>query len=81
MLYNLGDDGGELENLASSTPEKVHDLPKRIEFWEKGMIVPLWQEGKGYIAIRKNKNVDYRDASEVHMTLGGAKKEKKEKEK
>jgi arylsulfatase A-like enzyme len=81
MLYNLGDDGSELENLASTNPEKVQDLLKRIESWEKEMIVPLWQEGKGYIAIRKNKNVDYREASEVHMTLGGAKKGKKAKKK
>jgi arylsulfatase A-like enzyme len=77
MLYNLGDDESELNDLAASNPEKAQELLKQIASWEKGLIEPLWQEGKGYIGVRKKGNEKYRDAQTIPMTLGEKKATKK----
>jgi arylsulfatase A-like enzyme len=75
MLYNIGEDPSELNDLANSQPEKVALLLKKITIWENEMIAPLWQEGKVYIGVRKGMNIKFRDAKNVLQTL--ADKDKK----
>ncbi|MDJ1467722.1 sulfatase-like hydrolase/transferase [Xanthocytophaga flava] len=41
-LYNLIKDKEEKHNLAASYPEKVKDLQKTLNEWEKGLVKPLW---------------------------------------
>lgn len=55
MLYNLKDDLSERNNLAESNPEKVQELLKRLETWEKELQDPFWNEGKHYVKKRKGK--------------------------
>ncbi len=74
MLYNLAEDGSELNNLAASNPEKVASMEKRIKAWETNMIEPLWQEGKGFIKVRYNSNIKYRDTKEIPQTIAEFKK-------
>lgn len=41
-LYDLGKDKFERKNLAGAFPEKVRELKKDLENWEKELIPPLW---------------------------------------
>ncbi|MFD2158762.1 sulfatase-like hydrolase/transferase [Rubritalea tangerina] len=73
MLYKMGDDTSELNDVAKQHPEKVQELGKMITDWEKELVEPLWQEGKGFIKVRYKKNIEYRDAEMVKPTLGAKK--------
>ena len=72
MLYKIGDDLSELNEVAKTNPEKVKQLSKLITTWETGMVEPLWQEGKVWIKKRKEGNIQWRDAKKVYPTLGAA---------
>ncbi len=51
-LYNMKDDIGERKNLATKMPEKVQQLTKMLEVWEKDKIEPIWKEGKVWTGVR-----------------------------
>ena len=70
MLYNVEADCGELKDLSKAMPERVSELSEKLKKWEGSLMEPLWQEGKGYIKIRKNMNEKFRDAGKVPETLG-----------
>ncbi len=72
MLYKIGDDLSELNDVARANPETVQELSKLITTWETGMVEPLWQEGKVWIKNRKEGNIKWRDANRVYSTLGAA---------
>lgn len=81
MLYNMEEDLSELNDLAKANPEKVKELGEKLKAWETELMEPLWQEGKGFINVRKNSYIKFRDAGKVYSPLSGkgAKKEKKDK--
>lgn len=70
MLYKIGSDLSELNDVAKSNPEKVQELNKLLTEWETGTVEPLWQEGKGYVKKRYEWNQKWRDATKVKQTLG-----------
>ena len=70
MLYNLSEDGSELNDLAKANPEVVKELLQKLKSWESELVTPLWQEGKGYIKKRKAWNEKFRDRKEIPQTLG-----------
>ncbi|NQZ56441.1 MAG: sulfatase [Lentisphaeraceae bacterium] len=74
MLYNLAADKSELNDLAAANPEKVKNMQQRIKSWETELIEPLWQEGKGFIKMRYQKNILFRDAPKVAQTLSESSK-------
>src|SRR5262245_13581668 len=45
-LYNLADDVGEKNDLASKEPEKVKELQAAWDKWNKDNVAPLWGGGK-----------------------------------
>lgn len=77
MLYNLKNDKSELNNLGAAMPEKVQDLQKQLSDWEKELITPLWQEGKGFIKVRKKMYIKFTEASQVYAPLSSMPKKKK----
>lgn len=81
MLYKVGEDLSELNDVAKSNPEKVQELLKLVATWETGLVEPLWQEGQGWVAKRKDGNIKWRDADKVYPTLGEVGKGSKEKPK
>jgi len=77
MLYNLNDDKSELNNLAATMPEKVQDLQEQLSQWEKELVDPLWQEGKGFIAIRKSMYLKFTQAGKIYAPLNAMPKKNK----
>jgi arylsulfatase A-like enzyme len=46
-LYNLAEDIGEKNDLASAHPEKVRELAEAWQRWNKELVRPLWGTGRG----------------------------------
>lgn len=46
-LYNLGEDVGETNDLASARPDKVKELQKHWDAWNSQLVKPLWGDGSG----------------------------------
>jgi arylsulfatase A-like enzyme len=47
-LYNLKEDKSETKNLSAQLPDKVNELKKELEAWEKGLVKPLWPSNGFY---------------------------------
>tara|TARA_R110002049_G_scaffold88627_1_gene223483 strand:- start:3465 stop:5000 length:1536 start_codon:yes stop_codon:yes gene_type:complete len=45
-LYNLSNDLGEINDLATTDTTTFNHLSKKLSIWESKMIEPLWGEGK-----------------------------------
>jgi len=44
-LYNLAEDVGEKDNLASKQPDKVKELQAAYDAWNSQLAQPLWRQG------------------------------------
>ena len=54
MLYNVKEDLAEQNNLAEEEPERVKKMLGMLTEWEKGLLKPLWGEGKFWAKVRKS---------------------------
>ena len=76
MLFDIKEDLGERQNVASKQPEIVSELTKTIETWETELVEPWWGEAKKWEGVRMQNYIDFLEAGEL-KTLGELKEKKK----